>query len=81
MAVHPCRHAAVLGGGPDQGWLFRHADDRAGADAAPYHDRQIVLLRPEEGAAWLKLDQPEADLLRAMPAGSLDVEKIFPVAA
>jgi len=52
-----------------------------GADIAPYHDRQIVLLRPEEGAAWLRLQRPESDLLRAMPAGSLEVEKVFPVAA
>jgi len=52
-----------------------------GADIAPYHDRQIVLLRPEEGAAWLRLQRPESDLLQAMPAGSLEVEKVFPVAA
>ena len=52
-----------------------------GADIAPYHDRQIVLLRPEDGAAWLNLQKPEAELLRALPAGSLDAEKVFPVAA
>lgn len=52
-----------------------------GADIAPYYDRQIVLLRPEEGAAWLNLQRPEVDLLRALPAGSLDVEKVFPIAA
>lgn len=52
-----------------------------GLDIAPYHDRQIVVLRPEEGAAWLHLRRPEAEFLRALPAGSLDVEKIFPVAA
>ena len=52
-----------------------------GADIAPYHDRQIVLLRTEDGAAWLNLQKPEAELLRALPAGSLDVEKVFPIAA
>ncbi len=52
-----------------------------GPDIAPYHDRQIVVLRPEEGAAWLHLLKPEPDLLRALPAGSLDVEKVFPVPA
>lgn len=52
-----------------------------GPDIAPYHDRQIVVLRPEEGAAWLHLQTPEAELLRALPAGALDVEKVFPVAA
>lgn len=29
-----------------------------GPDIAPYHDRQIVVLRPEEGAAWLHLLNP-----------------------
>lgn len=28
-----------------------------GADIAPYHDRQIVLLLPEEGAAWLDVEK------------------------
>lgn len=52
-----------------------------GPDIQPYHDRQIVLLRPEEGAAWLSLDRPETELLRPLPAGTLDVEKVFPLAA
>lgn len=52
-----------------------------GPDIQPYHDRQIVLLRPEEGAAWLRLERPEGDLLRPLPKGSLAVEKIFPLAA
>lgn len=52
-----------------------------GPDIAPCHDRQIVLLRPEEGAAWLKLQKPQDELLRALPAGSLDAVKVFPVAA
>lgn len=49
-----------------------------GPDIAPYHDRQVVVLRPEDGAAWLTASRPESDLLRPMPAGSLDVEKVFP---
>lgn len=52
-----------------------------GVDIAPYHDRQIVFLRPEDAAAWLNLEQLEAELLRALPAGSLEVEKVFPIAA
>jgi putative SOS response-associated peptidase YedK len=52
-----------------------------GEDIAPYHDRQIVVLRPEDGAAWLDLQRPQTELLRALPAGSLDVEKVFPAAA
>lgn len=49
-----------------------------GADVAPYHDRQIVVLRPEDGPAWLHLKRSESDLLRPLPGGSLSVEKVFP---
>jgi putative SOS response-associated peptidase YedK len=52
-----------------------------GPDIAPYHDRQIVLLRPEAGRHWLDLSRPQPELLRALPEGSLSVERIFPVAA
>ncbi len=52
-----------------------------GPDIAPYHDRQIVLLRPEAGPDWLELRKSEDELLRALPAGSLAVEKVFPEAA
>lgn len=50
-----------------------------GADIAPYHDRQIVLLRRDQALDWLDLTRPEADLLRPSPAGALAVEKVFPV--
>lgn len=49
-----------------------------GADISPYHDRQIVVLAPEDGADWLYLRKPERDLLRPQEAGRLRVEKIFP---
>lgn len=52
-----------------------------GPDIAPYHDRQIVILRPEAGVDWLELRKPEPELLRAPLAGSLEVEKVFPVPA
>ena len=44
-----------------------------GPDLAPYHDRQIVLLPPEQGLEWLELSWPGGDLLRAPPAGALQV--------
>ena len=49
-----------------------------GQDIAPFHDRQIVLLRRDQARQWLDLTRPEADLLIAAPAGSLAVEKVFP---
>lgn len=52
-----------------------------GPDIAPYHDRQIVLLRPDAGLDWLELRKPEGELPRASPAGTLEVEKVFPEAA
>lgn len=49
-----------------------------GPDIAPYHDRQVVLLRPEDWASWLFLTKPEAELMKPMPAGSLKVEMVRP---
>jgi putative SOS response-associated peptidase YedK len=42
-------------------------------DVAPYHDRQVVVLRPEDWAAWLHLTKTEAELLRPLPETALDV--------
>jgi putative SOS response-associated peptidase YedK len=47
-----------------------------GVDVAPYHDRQVTVLRPEDWAAWLYLTKPEAELLRALPEGSLEVQTV-----
>lgn len=46
-----------------------------GPDIAPYHDRQIVILPPEQWGAWLA---PTADTppIHPLPAGSLAVERI-----
>ena len=44
-----------------------------GEDVAPYHDRQVVVLRPEDWAAWIYLTKPERELLRPSPGGTLDV--------
>ena len=43
---------------------------------SPYHDRQIVVLRPEDWPHWIHLSKPEAELLKALPAGSLEVETV-----
>ena len=43
-----------------------------GPDVAPYHDRQVVVLPPDDWAAWLYLSRPDGELLRPLPAGSLD---------
>ena len=46
------------------------------ADVAPYHDRQVAVLRPEEWAAWLYPTKPEAELLRPLPKGWLEVKTV-----
>ena len=47
-----------------------------GDDVAPYHNRQVVVLRPEDWAAWLYLRKPETELLRPLPKDSLTVEMV-----
>lgn len=47
-----------------------------GPDVAPIHNRQIVVLRPEDWTAWLDLAKPEAELLRPLPQGALTVETV-----
>ena len=46
------------------------------ADVEPYHDRQVAVLPPEDWAAWLYLTKPEAELLRPLAEGSLEVETV-----
>jgi putative SOS response-associated peptidase YedK len=47
-----------------------------GPDVAPVHNRQIVVLHPQNWTAWLDLSKPEADLLKALPKGSFRVETV-----
>jgi putative SOS response-associated peptidase YedK len=47
-----------------------------GPDVAPIHDRQMVILNRSDWLAWLELTRPEAELLRPLPAGSLNVEQV-----
>jgi putative SOS response-associated peptidase YedK len=47
-----------------------------GPDVAPIHDRQIVVLQPPDWGAWIYSTKPEAELLRPLPGGSLDVVNV-----
>ena len=47
-----------------------------GADVAPIHNRQMVILERRDWVAWLNLTRPEAELLQPLPAGSLAVEQV-----
>src|SRR4051812_26932873 len=45
-------------------------------DVAPYHDRSIVVLPPENWGRWLDPAVPSGDLLKPMPAGSFAVTQV-----
>jgi len=47
-----------------------------GEDVKPYRDRQVAVLRPEDWVAWLFLTKSEAELLRPLPSGSLEVKTV-----
>jgi putative SOS response-associated peptidase YedK len=59
---------------PGVGEAFSLLTTIPSADVAPYHNRQVVLLRPPQWKRWLNSPNPAGDLLQALPAGSLKVE-------
>jgi len=61
---------------PDGALSFTMLTTSPGPDITPYHDRQVCVLRPEDWAAWLFLTKSEEELLRALPAGSLEVRTV-----
>jgi putative SOS response-associated peptidase YedK len=46
-----------------------------GADVAPYHNRQIVLLSPRDCLDWLDPSSDAAEFVRPLPEGSLAVTR------
>jgi putative SOS response-associated peptidase YedK len=47
-----------------------------GADVAPYHNRQVVVLGRDRWASWLDPQVPAAELIHPLPAGALQVEQV-----
>jgi putative SOS response-associated peptidase YedK len=47
-----------------------------GPDVAPYHNRQVVVLQPDNWAAWLRLTKPQGELLKPLPERSLIAETV-----
>ena len=47
-----------------------------GPDMAPFHDRQVFTLRPDQGMDWLTLSRPQAELLRPSSQGDLAVRTV-----
>ena len=48
----------------------------ANNDTAPYHGRQMPVLRRDDRLAWLDMTRPEEDVLCALPAGSFQVSRL-----
>jgi putative SOS response-associated peptidase YedK len=61
---------------PAVGEAFTMLTSEPSPDVAPYHNRSIVVLPPAECARWLDYDVPAGELLKPLPASSLDVEQV-----
>ena len=58
------------------GEAFTMLTTEPGPDVAPYHGRQIAVLPMADWHAWLDYSQPANELLRPLPAGSLEVSQV-----
>jgi putative SOS response-associated peptidase YedK len=54
---------------------LRHGHYRENGDVAPYHDRQMAVLRRRQRMDWLDLSRPEHELLRPLPVGAFRIER------
>lgn len=62
--------------GPEAPEAFTLLTTEPGADIAPSHDRQIVVLPPSEASRWLDPSVPSAELTRPLPPGSLEAVRV-----
>jgi putative SOS response-associated peptidase YedK len=82
------KHRLALKGSPVMGIAGLWSEDGEGAlsftmltcppgpDIAPIHDRQVCVLKPEQWADWLFLGKPQEELLRPLPAATLEVQVV-----
>ncbi len=61
---------------PDVGEAFTMLTAEPGPDIAPFHNRQVVVLPPDGFSRWLDPAIPARELLKPLPAGSLEVEQV-----
>lgn len=59
---------------------FAMLTTRASSDIKPYHNRQLCLLPPSAGMAWLTLVKPQKELLGSLPEGRLAVRTLGQIA-
>ena len=65
--------AGLLRDDPGRGEAFTMLTTEPGPDVAPYHGRQVAVLRPDQWKPWLTYAEPATALLGPAPAGSLEV--------
>lgn len=61
---------------PAVGEAFTLLTAPPGPDVARYHHRQVCVLAQGDWARWLDPQIPAAEVLKPLPAGSLDVEQV-----
>jgi putative SOS response-associated peptidase YedK len=61
---------------PGVGEAFTMLTCEPAPDVAPYHNRSIVVLPQAACARWLDPATAESDVLKPLPAGSLQVEQV-----
>jgi putative SOS response-associated peptidase YedK len=65
--------AGIYRADPQVGEAFTMLTCEPGADVAPYHKRQVVLLSPRDCLSWLDPAGAAQDYVKPLPAGSLAV--------
>jgi putative SOS response-associated peptidase YedK len=65
--------AGLLRDAPGMGEAFTMLTTEPGPDVAPYHARQVAVLRPDQWGAWLTYAEPATKLLAPAPSGTLAV--------
>ena len=61
---------------PKVGEAFTMLTTEPGEDVLPYHNRQVVVIPPDNFARWLDPAVPAAELCKPLPGGSLTVEQV-----
>ena len=67
--------AGIVRADPKVGEAFTLLTCEPGADIAPYHNRQVVLLTQAQCFGWLDAAGVAADFVQPLPAGSLAVTR------
>jgi putative SOS response-associated peptidase YedK len=70
--------AGLLRESPAVGEAFTMLTTEPGADVASYHGRQVAIIPAESWSSWLDHSAPASALLKPLPAGSLEVRRVFP---